>query len=75
MFRFQGFSRNGGEATGEWEGDRESNIERFFRYELTIALCRGMIDVVVVEIECVSKPEGDEDKAGSLNTLRSLMFM
>lgn len=60
---------------GEVEGDRDwSNIERFFRYVLTIALCLGMIDVVVVEIEGVSDVEGD-DMAWFTNLCLSVMFM
>lgn len=61
---------------GEVDGERDPNIARFFRYEVTIAFCRGMIDVVVVDIDCISIGLGDEDEGCPVNIFLSLfMFM
>lgn len=61
---------------GEVDGDRDPNIARFFKYELTIAFCRGMIDVVVVEIDCMSIALGGDEDGCPMNIFLSpLMFM
>lgn len=65
-------------AGGEFEGDLDPNIARFFiaRYELTIAFWRGMIDVVVVEIDGMSIAVGDDEDGCPVNIFLSLcMFM
>lgn len=61
---------------GEFDGDRDPNIARFLRYELTIAFWRGMIDVVVVEIDAMSIEVGGDDSGCPVNIFLSLfMFM
>lgn len=51
-------------VTGECEGDLDldGHIDKFFAYKFTgIAICRGIIDVVVVEMEGVTDVNVDDD--------------
>lgn len=61
---------------GDVDGDRDPNIARFLRYEFTIALDRGMIDVVVVEMDGISiEAGGDDDCCPMYIFLSPLKFM
>lgn len=61
---------------GEFDGERDPNIARFFiaRYELTIAFWRGMIDVVVVEIDGMSIELGGDDDGCPVKIFLSLLM-
>lgn len=47
---------------GELDGDRDLDSDKFFGYELIDGtICRGIIDVVVVEIEGAADVRVDDD--------------